>query len=83
MTEDAYVPYTPRARKVLELADDEARSLGHNYVGTEHLLLGLVREGTGVATRVLRDQAPELNTDSVRAAVVRIVGRGDPPVRNE
>src|SRR5205823_6188917 len=47
------IPFTPRAKRVLELAVDEARSLGHNYVGTEHLLLGLIREGEGVAAKVL------------------------------
>ena len=47
------IPFTPRAKKVLELAVTEARALGHNYIGTEHLLLGLVREGEGVAAQVL------------------------------
>ncbi len=47
------IPFTPRAKRVLELSVDEARQLGHNYVGTEHLLLGLIREGEGVAARVL------------------------------
>lgn len=47
------IPFTPRAKRVLELAWDEARQLGHNYIGTEHILLGLVREGEGVAVRVL------------------------------
>src|SRR6059036_1002361 len=47
------IPFTPRAKRVLELAVEEARSLGHNYVGTEHLLLGLIREGEGVAAKVL------------------------------
>jgi len=49
------IPFTPRAKRVLELSVDEARQLGHNYVGTEHLLLGLIREGEGVAARVLLD----------------------------
>ncbi|MFH1680930.1 MAG: Clp protease N-terminal domain-containing protein, partial [Candidatus Eisenbacteria bacterium] len=49
------IPFTPRAKRVLELAVEEARLLGHNYVGTEHLLLGLIREGEGVAARVLMD----------------------------
>ncbi|HET7853548.1 MAG TPA: ATP-dependent Clp protease ATP-binding subunit [Candidatus Methylomirabilis sp.] len=49
------VPFTPQAKKVLEYAISEARSLGHNYIGTEHLLLGLVREGEGIASLVLRD----------------------------
>ncbi|MFC1644134.1 Clp protease N-terminal domain-containing protein, partial [Candidatus Omnitrophota bacterium] len=47
------IPFTPRAKKVIELSMDEARSLGHNYIGTEHLLLGLIREGEGVASQVL------------------------------
>ncbi len=45
------IPFTPRAKRVLELSWDEARQLGHNYIGTEHLLLGLIREGEGVAAR--------------------------------
>lgn len=48
------IPFTPRAKRVLELSWDEARQLGHNYIGTEHLLLGLIREGNGVAVRVLQ-----------------------------
>src|SRR5699024_8454337 len=47
------IHYTPRAKKVVELSQDEARKLGHSYVGTEHILLGLIREGEGVAARVL------------------------------
>ena len=47
------IPFTPRAKHVLELSVDEAKLLGHNYVGTEHLLLGLIREGEGIAARVL------------------------------
>jgi ATP-dependent Clp protease ATP-binding subunit ClpC len=49
------IPFTPRAKRVLELALEEARQLGHNYIGTEHLLLGLLREGEGVAARVLEN----------------------------
>src|SRR5262245_876915 len=52
MTED--IPYTPRAKKVLALAEKEAEALNHSYVGTEHILLGLLREGEGIAARVLR-----------------------------
>ena len=51
------IPFTPRAKRVLELSWDEARQLGHNYIGTEHLLLGLIREGEGVAARVLENQS--------------------------
>lgn len=47
------IPFTPRAKRVLELSWDEARQLGHNYIGTEHLLLGIVREGEGVGSRIL------------------------------
>ena len=49
------IHYTPRAKKVIELSMDEARNLGHSYVGTEHILLGLIREGEGVAARVLNN----------------------------
>src|SRR6185436_12526354 len=49
------IPFTPRAKRVLELSWDEARQLGHNYIGTEHLLLGLIREGEGVGMRVLEN----------------------------
>lgn len=66
-----HIPFTPRAKKVLELALREALQLGHNYIGTEHLLLGLVREGEGVAARVLVRAGADLGT--VRAAVIRIV----------
>jgi len=67
--------FTERARQVVVLAQEEARSLKHNYIGTEHLLLGLLREEEGVAARVL--EALEVSTEEVRAAVVRIVGQGD------
>ncbi len=66
------VAFTPRAKKVLELALDEARRLGHNYIGTEHLLLGLIREGGGVAARVLEAMGADL--DRVRAQVVYLLG---------
>src|SRR3970040_543874 len=66
------IPFTPRAKKVLELAIEEARLLGHNYVGTEHLLLGLIREGEGVAAQVLA----ELGVDRkrVREEVLKLLG---------
>ncbi len=66
------IPFTPRAKRVLELSLEEARQLGHNYIGTEHLLLGLIREGEGVAARVLEN----LNIDltKVRTQVVRMLG---------
>jgi ATP-dependent Clp protease ATP-binding subunit ClpC len=67
--------FTERARKVLSLAQDEAQRLNHNYVGTEHLLLGLVREGDSTAAKVLRNLGVKLNY--VRGAVQFIIGRGD------
>ncbi|HUV39276.1 MAG TPA: Clp protease N-terminal domain-containing protein, partial [Planctomycetota bacterium] len=66
------LPYTPRAKKVIELAFEEARSLGHNYVGTEHLLLGLLREQEGVAARVLMNLG--LKLDDVREEVLNLLG---------
>ena len=72
---------TPRAKKVIELAVDEARRLNHHYIGTEHLLLGLVREGEGVAAKVLNNLGVEL--EKVREAVEFIIGRGDRIVLGE
>ena len=66
------IPFTPRAKKVLELSLEEARQLGHNYIGTEHLLLGLIREGEGVAARVLENLALDLS--KVRTQVIRLLG---------
>src|SRR3989454_5920477 len=62
-------PYTTlfRSKKVLELALDEARRLGHNYIGTEHLLLGLIREGEGVAARVLEAMRSEEHTSELQS----------------
>lgn len=65
------IPFTPRAKKVLELALREALSLGHNYIGTEHILLGLVRESEGVAARILADL--EVDADKVRQEVMRVL----------
>src|SRR3989442_9660183 len=67
---------TPRAKKVIELAVDEARRLGHHYIGTEHLLLGLVREGEGIAAGVLESLGVSL--DKVRAEVTRILSQSMP-----
>jgi ATP-dependent Clp protease ATP-binding subunit ClpC len=67
-----HIPFTPRAKKVLELALREALQLGHNYIGTEHILLGLVREGEGVAAQVLQKLGGDLNR--VRQAVIRLLG---------
>jgi ATP-dependent Clp protease ATP-binding subunit ClpC len=66
------IPFTPRAKRVLELSWDEARQLGHNYIGTEHLLLGLIREGEGVAARVLENLGVDLT--KVRSHVIRLLG---------
>ncbi|MFH0702701.1 MAG: ATP-dependent Clp protease ATP-binding subunit [bacterium] len=66
------IPFTPRAKRVLELSWDEARQLGHNYIGTEHLLLGLIKEGEGVAARVLENLGVDLN--KVRSNVIRMLG---------
>lgn len=66
------IPFTPRAKRVLELSWDEARQLGHNYIGTEHLLLGLVREGEGVAARVLENLGVDLT--KIRSNVIRMLG---------
>ncbi len=70
------IPFTPRAKRVLELSWDEARQLGHNYIGTEHLLLGLIREGEGVAARVLENLGVDLN--KVRSNVVKMLGESKP-----
>ncbi|MDC3094072.1 ATP-dependent Clp protease ATP-binding subunit [Prochlorococcus sp. AH-716-M10] len=66
------IPFTPRAKRVLELSLEEARQLGHNYIGTEHLLLGLIREGEGVAARVLENLGIDLT--KVRTQVIRMLG---------
>ena len=66
------IPFTPRAKRVLELSLEEARQLGHNYIGTEHLLLGLIREGEGVAARVLENLGVDLS--KVRTQVIRQLG---------
>lgn len=70
------IPFTPRAKRVLELSWDEDRQLGHNYIGTEHLLLGLIREGEGVAARVLENLGVDLN--KVRSNVVKMLGESKP-----
>ena len=68
-----HVPFTPRAKKVLELSLREALQLGHDYIGTEHILLGLIREGDGVAAQVLVKLGADLN--SVRQTVIRLLSR--------
>jgi ATP-dependent Clp protease ATP-binding subunit ClpC len=79
------IPFTPRAKKVLELALREALSLGHNYIGTEHILLGLVRENEGVAARILLDF--DADSEKIRGGVIRMLSEpgvqayGEPVVR--
>lgn len=68
------IPFTPRAKRVLELAVDEGRQMGHNYVGTEHILLGLIREGEGVAAQVLKNLGADL--EKVRKQVITLLGGG-------
>jgi ATP-dependent Clp protease ATP-binding subunit ClpC len=75
-----HIPFTPRAKKVLELSLREALNLGHNFIGTEHILLGLIREGQGVAAQVLQTLGADLNR--VRQAVILLLsgytaGRGE------
>ena len=74
------LPYTTRAKKVLELAMDEARALNHSYVGTEHLLLGLLREERGIAAQVLTSLGAKLT--EVRAETLRLLGAEIPPARD-
>ena len=64
--------FTNRARKVLSLAQEEAQRFNHNYIGTEHLLLGLVREGDGVAAKVLSNLGVELNKELARGPQTRL-----------
>ena len=81
------IPFTPRAKKVLELALREALSLGHNYIGTEHILLGLVRENEGVAARILLDF--DADAEKIRNEIIRMLsgpsqrqqGAGGPGIR--
>src|ERR1700733_9021331 len=67
----AHIPFTPRAKKVLELSHQEARQLGHSYIGTEHILLGLIREGDGVAAQVLVQRGAD--PDRVRQQVIHLL----------
>jgi ATP-dependent Clp protease ATP-binding subunit ClpC len=66
-----HIPFTPRAKKVLELSLSEAKVLGHRYIGTEHILLGLLREGDGVAAQVLTALGADL--DGVRERVIQLL----------
>jgi ATP-dependent Clp protease ATP-binding subunit ClpC len=70
------IPFTPKAKKVIELAMDEAKMLGHNYIGTEHLLLGLIREGEGIAAQVLLNMGLDLK--GVRDEVLSLLGSSVP-----
>lgn len=78
---DRFDKFTERARKVLHLAHEEAQRLQHNYIGTEHLLLGLMREGDGVAAKVLSNLGVDL--DKARSSVESILGRGNRVVTGE
>lgn len=75
------LPFTPKAKKVMELAMDEARALGHNYIGTEHLLLGLMREGEGVASQVFLSLG--LDLERVRDEVIKLLGSTTPGASGE
>jgi len=75
---DRFDRFTMRARNVLNFAQEEAQSFQHNYIGTEHLLLGLIRENGGIAAQVLNSLGADANR--VRQAVVALIGRGDHPV---
>ncbi len=75
------IAYTPRAKKVIELSMDEARKLGHTYVGTEHILLGLIREGEGVAARVLNNLSVSLN--KARQQVLQLLGSSEAVSSNQ
>ena len=70
--------FTERAKQVVVLAQEEARALKHNYIGTEHILLGLLREEEGLAARVL--ESLDVTVEEVRAQVARIIGPGDEPI---
>jgi len=73
------VPFTPRAKKVLELSLREAVTLGHNYIGTEHILLGLIREGEGVGAKVLVESGADLETTRARVLDLLADKEGRPP----
>jgi ATP-dependent Clp protease ATP-binding subunit ClpC len=81
MDRDRFDKFSERARKVLSLAQEESQRLQHNYIGTEHLLLGLVSEREGVATKVLSNLGVDLN--KVRSTIEAIIGRGDRVVLGE
>src|SRR5699024_4290873 len=74
------VHYTPRAKKVVELSQDEARKLSHFNVGTEHILLGLIREGDGIAAKALREI--NLDVDKIQEEVEKLIGKGNQPMQS-
>src|SRR5438876_2236821 len=78
---DRFDKFTERARKVLNLSQEEAQRFQHNYIGTEHLLLGLVRLNEGIAIKVLNDLGVDVS--KVRPAIEHIIGRGDSIVLGE
>ena len=78
---DRFNRFTERARRVMHFAQEEAQRLQHNYIGTEHLLLGLIREDEGIAAKVLKSF--DVDIEKVRQAVEQIIGRGDRPVSGE
>src|ERR1043165_5467932 len=81
MSERAFDKFTKRAKQVLQIATEEARTFNHPYIGTEHILLGLIKEGEGVAARVLEDLGVKLS--QARHAVEFIVGMGEGPARQD
>jgi len=72
----ADIPFTPKAKKAIELSGEEARALGHNYIGTEHILLGLIKEGEGIASQILMDMG--LDLDKVREEIIELLGSATP-----
>ena len=68
------IPFTPRTKRMLELSLEEARQLGHNYIGTEHILLGMIREGEGVGPKVL--EILKVDTQEVRRRIMHVLGEG-------
>ncbi len=73
-TSHGQLPFTPRAKRIMELALREALNLGHNYIGTEHLLLGLLRENEGLAMQIVHDF--DVHPDNIRAEVIRMLKGG-------
>ncbi len=77
-----HIPFTPRAKKVLELSLRESRNLGHNYIGTEHILLGLIREGEGVGAQVLMKLGADLNRARQRVIDLLSGAHPEPPMES-